>query len=164
MQETEKIKADNQISKNENLVQVCFFNQSHFKMNRKAVNLSRSRGSSPSPGGPCHPTHCRRWVAWCCCHPAAWPGQGTGHRAGHSQLVVPLLLPHCPTTALGRAPAAQEPRDLQHSRSQSHMRCSGRSWDRACALGKQSWALCPCSSFSVMQENVLQGTYLFRYF
>lgn len=40
MQETEKIKADNQISKNENLVQVCFFNQSCFKTDRKAVNLS----------------------------------------------------------------------------------------------------------------------------
>lgn len=52
MQETEKIKAHNQISKNENLVQVCFFNQSHFKTKREAVNLARHRGFLPRPGRP----------------------------------------------------------------------------------------------------------------
>lgn len=109
MQETEKIKADNQISKNENLVQVWFFNQSHFKTNRKAVNLSQGRDSFPSPRGLCPPTHCtRHWVVWGCCHPTAWPGPGTGHRAGHSRLAVPLL-PHDSPGASSCCPGATGP-------------------------------------------------------
>lgn len=133
MQETEKIKADNQISKNENLVQVWFFNQSHFKTNRKAVNLSQGRDSFPSPRGLCSPTHCtRHWVVWGCCHPAAWPGSSTGHRLG----IPSWLCPCCPTTALVRAPAAREPQDLQCSCPRSRMRCSGALMSLGLCLGQ----------------------------
>lgn len=100
MQETEKIKADNQISKNENLVQVCFFNQSRFKTNRKAVNLSHGGGFPPQPGRPLLSRAPHRAAAGSVLPPSHSLAQGW-HRARGRQVpgcaVVPL--PRLPATA-----------------------------------------------------------------
>lgn len=149
MQETEKIKADNQISKNENLVQVCFFNQSRFKTNRKAVNLSHGRGFPRSPGGPCSPAHrTERRLGRCCRRPAAWPRAGTAHGAGKCPaapwcrfLACPPQLPGAGSGSPGAAgPAARLPPALgalfEAVRSFGLVPCSGGAkqgarWPRA---------------------------------
>lgn len=121
MQETEKIKADNQISKNENLVQVWFFNQSLFKTNRKAVNLSPIvEVSFHGPGGPCSPArHTEHRVVQCCRRPAARPRPGHRARAfpatpRYRQLPPPVTAPCCELLlAPGAAgPAGQLPPEL----------------------------------------------------